>query len=81
MPRIAPTNVVIEQGDASLDEIIAETRRGLLVYGLQGAHSSNPETGEYSVVATPAWYIENGVLKPVRGVMLSGNIYIMICQR
>lgn len=75
VPRIAPTNVIIGQGDASLNEIIAETRRGLLVYELQGAHSSNPETGEYSVVATPAWYVENGVLKPVRGVMLSGNIY------
>lgn len=74
-PRILPTNIVIGQGNASLDEIIAETRRGLFVYGVQGAHSSNPETGEYSVVATPAWYIENGVLKPVRGVMLSGNIY------
>ncbi len=75
LPVVAPTNIVIEPGDAMLDEMIMETRRGLLVYDLQGAHSSNPETGEYSVVATPAWLIENGELKPVRGVMLSGNIY------
>ncbi|WFO76196.1 TldD/PmbA family protein [Desulfurococcaceae archaeon MEX13E-LK6-19] len=74
-PAITPTNLVIKPGDMSSHEIIAETKQGLLVYGLQGAHSSNPETGEFSAVATPAWYIENGVLKPVRGVMISGNIY------
>lgn len=74
-PVVTPTNLVIKPGDMSSHEIIAETRRGLLVYGLQGAHSSNPETGEFSVVATPAWYIKDGELKPVRGVMISGNVY------
>lgn len=74
-PTVTPTNLIIKPGDASFQEIIEETRKGLLVYSLQGAHSSNPETGEFSVVATPAWYIENGVLRPVRGVMISGNIY------
>jgi PmbA protein len=43
---------------------------------LQGAHSSNPVSGEFSVVATPAWKIRKGeIAHPTRGVMLAGNIF------
>ncbi len=77
-PVISPSNLVIEPGTFSEEEIVSDTRKGLLVDGLQGAHSSNPETGEFSVVATPAWYIDNGELKPVRGIMLAGNIYELL---
>lgn len=74
-PSIAPSNVVIYPGTVNLEEMINETRNGLLVEGFQGAHSSNPETGEYSVVATPAWFIDEGELRPVRGIMIAGNVY------
>jgi len=43
---------------------------------LQGAHSSNPVSGEFSVVATPAWKIKKGKIEhATRGVMLGGNIF------
>jgi PmbA protein len=43
---------------------------------LQGAHSSNPVSGEFSVVATPAWKIKKGkIAHATRGVMLTGNIF------
>ncbi len=77
-PSVGPSNLVVVPGNYSEEEIIADTRRGLLVDSLQGAHSSNPETGEFSVVATPAWLIENKELKPVRGVMLAGNMYELL---
>jgi PmbA protein len=49
---------------------------GLIIYYLQGAHSSNPVSGEFSVVATPAWKIKNGeITYASRGVMLAGNIF------
>ncbi|MCK4482518.1 TldD/PmbA family protein, partial [Candidatus Bathyarchaeota archaeon] len=42
----------------------------------QGAHSSNPASGEFSVVATPAWKIENGeIAYATKGAMLAGNIF------
>jgi PmbA protein len=51
-------------------------RDGLLIYYLQGSHSSNPVSGEFSVVATPAWKVEKGeVSYSTRGVMLAGNIF------
>ncbi len=77
-PQIAPLNAIILPGDWSKEEMLSESNGSLLVDGLQGAHSSNPETGEFSVVATPAWLIREGELKPVKNVMMAGNIYNII---
>ena len=75
-PVLEATNFVISPGTKSNDELIGEVENGLLVFGVQGAHSSNPATGEFSVVATPAWKIENGqIAYPVKGAMIAGTIY------
>lgn len=75
-PVLEATNFVISPGTKHNDKLIEETENGLLVFGVQGAHSSNPATGEFSVVATPAWKIENGqIAYPVKGTMISGTIY------
>jgi PmbA protein len=68
------TNVVVEPGDLLPDEMLEG--RLLVVYQIQGAHTANRETGEYSVLANPAILFENGEPKGwVRGAMLSGNFY------
>jgi PmbA protein len=55
---------------------MAEVDEGLIIYFLQGAHSSNPVSGEFSVVATPAWMVKKGeIVHCSRGVMLAGNIF------
>jgi PmbA protein len=75
-PNVDATNFHIIPGNKTTNELIRESENGLLVYYLQGAHSSNPASGEYSVVATPAWKIENGsISKATRGTMLAGSIF------
>ena len=75
-PSIDTTNFHILPGSKTADEMLSEVDDGLLVYYLQGAHSSNPVSGEFSVVATPAWKIKKGeVTHCSRGVMLAGNIF------
>ena len=75
-PSIDATNFYITPGNKTPDELIREVDDGLLIYYLQGAHSSNPVSGEFSVVATPAWKIKNGeIAHATRGVMLAGNIF------
>ena len=75
-PYIEPTNFVILPGKHSQEELFTEVSKGIYVSHLQGAHSSNPESGEFSVIATPAWMIEKGELAyPLKGVMLAGIIY------
>jgi PmbA protein len=75
-PSIDATNFRIMPGNRTAEEMISEVDDGLIVYYLQGAHSSNPVSGDFSVVATPAWKIENGkITHSSRGVMLAGNIF------
>jgi PmbA protein len=75
-PFLEATNFTFTQGNRSPENLIEEIDDGLLVCGVQGAHSSNPESGEFSVVATPAWKIEKGnVDYAVKGAMLAGTIF------
>jgi PmbA protein len=75
-PSIEATNFHILPGGTATEELLGEVNDGLLIYYLQGAHSSNPVSGEFSVVATPAWKIRKGeIVHCSRGVMLAGNIF------
>jgi len=78
-PSIEATNFHISPGNKTPDQLISEIDNGLIIYYLQGAHSSNPVSGEFSVVATPAWKISKGkITHATRGVMLAGNIFDVI---
>ena len=75
-PVLEATNFTFAPGNKSPENLINEIDDGLIVYNLQGAHSSNPESGEFSVVATPAWKIEKGsVAYAVNGAMLAGTVF------
>jgi len=78
-PSIDTTNFHVIPGNKTSDEMLREVDDGLIVYFLQGAHSSNPVSGEFSVVATPAWKIEKGEITHCsRGVMLAGNVFELL---
>jgi PmbA protein len=78
-PNIEATNFHFMPGNKSPDELISKVDDGLLVYYLQGAHSSNPASGEFSVVATPAWKIKKGeIAYATKGAMLAGNIFQLL---
>jgi PmbA protein len=75
-PVLEASNFVFKEGSLSAEELVAEVDEGLLVLGVQGAHSSNAESGEFSVVATPVWKIEGGeVAYAVRGTMVAGVVF------
>jgi len=75
-PNIEPTNFRFMLGKKSPEELIGEIDEGLLIYSLQGAHSSNPASGEFSVVASPAFKIKDGeIVNAVRNVMVAGNVF------
>jgi len=75
-PNIEATNFHIMPGTKKAEQLMSEVDDGLIIYYLQGAHSSNPVSGEFSVVATPAWKIRKGeIVHCSRGVMLAGNIF------
>jgi PmbA protein len=78
-PTIDTTNFHIMPQKGTPEQMLKEMGDGLMVYYLQGAHSSNPVSGEFSVVATLAWKIKDGkMMHPCKGVMLAGNIFELL---
>ncbi len=68
-------NIVIAPGKRSKEDMIGDMKKGYVVQSFQGAHSSNPDTGDISAVANPAFYVEDGEIKGSTVFMVSGNIY------
>lgn len=64
---------VVEPGEKSLEEMISQVERGILVARYSGgAPSAN---GDFSGVAKNSYYIENGkIMYPINETMISGNL-------
>jgi TldD protein len=71
IPRM--TNTYILNGDASADELVASTDRGVYVTALAGGQT-NPATGDFVFGCSEAYLIERGKIgSPVRGANLIGR--------
>jgi len=78
---ISPSNIVVEPGPREIEDIIRDIEHGYYIRGVQGAHSSNPESGDFSIVGNPAILIENGkMVGAVHGLMVAGNVYDLLNQ-
>ena len=76
-PTAGASNLWLEPGTATLEELIAGTPRGLLVTELIGM-GFNPVTGDYSRGAAGLW-IEGGELAgPVEEITIAGNLGDML---
>jgi len=78
-PSISPSNIVIKKGDFSEDEIISDTKEGIIIHSLIGMGGANPVSGDFSPAVANGFYIKNGkILYPVKELMISANIFDMI---
>ncbi|MDP6049209.1 MAG: TldD/PmbA family protein [Candidatus Bathyarchaeota archaeon] len=79
--EIGSTNTVVEPGKRDIRDIVSEIDHGYLIRNVQGAHSSNPESGDFSVVGNPAILIEEGEMAgAVHGLMISGNTFDLLSK-
>jgi PmbA protein len=76
-PSVGSTNLWLEPGEQSLDEIIASTERGLLVTELIGM-GFNPITGDYSRGAAGLWIEGGEIVGPVEELTIAGNLSEML---
>lgn len=71
------SDLVVEPGDVSYDDIVASIDRGLLVGGFSGGQPGT--NGEFSGVAKNSYYIENGrIVGAVSETMINGNLGEML---
>ena len=78
-PSVGTSNLVIEPGDAALDELVRDAGEGLLVTDVAGLHSGvNPVSGTFSVGASGR-LIEGGELgRPVREITIASDLVSML---
>ncbi|UYP48198.1 hypothetical protein NEF87_004483 [Candidatus Lokiarchaeum ossiferum] len=71
-------NLVVNPGDQSLKEIVANSKKALLLIKFPWIHP-NSITGDFGASIDNAYMIENGKMtRPIRGGSVSGNIYEML---
>jgi PmbA protein len=75
-PSIGIRNLIIEH--PSFD-VISDTKDGVIVNTVIGAHTANPISGDFSVEARNSFLIENGeIASPIKSMMISGNIFELL---
>jgi PmbA protein len=75
-PTPYPNNFIVQAGDATVQEVIEETRNGLYVVSTIGEWLSNPISGDLSATLSSGFLIEHGELtKPVKGAILTSNFF------
>ncbi|WIV11482.1 TldD/PmbA family protein [Proteiniborus sp. MB09-C3] len=73
---ISPTNMYIENGSTSVDDMIESTEKGIMIIDVQGLHSGlNAVSGDFSLSAY-GYLIEKGkISRPVNQITIAGNLY------
>jgi PmbA protein len=74
-PSVSPSNLMLEPGDLSLEQLIAEAGDGVYVTEVAGLHSGvNPVTGRYSVGASGKAIRGGELAEPLREFTIAGEL-------
>lgn len=80
-PSVGTTNLVMEPGSASLDELISKAGNGVYVTNVKGLHSGvNPISGQFSVGATGRLIEDGRLTTPVREFTIASDVIAMLGQ-
>lgn len=76
---ILPTNLYIENGTSSFDELLKEMNTGIIINELSGLHAGlNPISMDFSI-QSEGFYVEDGkIVHPVNLITIAGNFMDMM---
>lgn len=78
-PTTSARNLIFKGETMSEDEMIRNTKNGVLVLDVLGAHTSNRASGDFSVAIYAGYAIKDGELAyPLKGGMIGGNMPQML---
>lgn len=76
LPTPSASALVIEEGQSTFEEMIADMKQGLVIDRLMGAGQGNILGGEFSGNVLLGYKVENGaIVGRVKNTMVSGNVY------
>jgi predicted Zn-dependent protease len=71
-PTIGQSNIVVSGGDR---KDLSDLGRHLEIHSMHGSHTANATTGDFGLEVTVAFLVDKGKRTPVRGFLLSGNVF------
>ena len=74
LPSSGTTNLYLEAGKGTLEDLLAQEKEVLLILDLMGLHTVDPVSGEFSLGASGVLYMDGKPRHAVRGVTVAGNI-------
>lgn len=75
-PSISIRNLIV---DYPSSDILGETKDGVIINSVIGAHTANPISGDFSVEARNSFLIRDAeVASPIKSMMISGNIFELL---
>jgi PmbA protein len=74
LPGIGTHNVYLEAGKHSRNEIIAATKKGLLLSEVTG-YGIDSVSGNFSGGATGFWVVDGKIVHPVKGLTIAGKAF------
>jgi PmbA protein len=74
-PSVSPSNLMIEPGELSLQQLLERAAEGVYITEVAGLHSGvNPVTGRYSVGATGRAIRGGALAEPLREFTIAGDL-------
>jgi PmbA protein len=74
-PSVSPSNLMIEPGERSFEELVGQAGDGVYITEVAGLHSGvNPVTGRYSVGATGRAIRGGELAEPLREFTIAGDL-------
>ena len=77
--RVAPSNLYIQPGQATLDDLLARMGDGLLLTEVSGLHAgANPISGDFSLLARGFEVVGGRVQRAVEQFTVAGNFFTLL---
>ena len=81
LPTPSPSAFIIQPGDTSFDDMLADIKEGLIIEYLMGAEQGNILGGDFSGNILLGYKVESGkIVGRVKDTMVSGNVYQVLKQ-
>ncbi len=74
LPSSGITNLVVEPGALTLENLVRTPEKVLVVTDAMGIHTINPISGEFSIGISGLLIKEGEVIQPVTGCTIAGNV-------
>ncbi len=74
LPVNGITNLMIEPGSSTPEDLATSMGSGLLITELMGLHTANPVSGDFSVGASGFNIMRGKLGHPVKGIAVAGNV-------